>query len=225
MILPDGAWASLLLSFEVAALGTLLATVVGVALGSLLATRRFFGRDLLDALVSAPMVLPPTVLGYYLLRLLGGRSPIGRAFESATGSTIVFTEGAAILAGALAALPFIAKSARAAIEDVDPRYAAAASTLGAPPSRVFFAIVLPLASRGVLAGVAVGFARALGDFGVTLMIAGNLEGVTRTASIAIYDAVLADEQARAGGMAAVLTAVAIAALYGVNKLARRTRRV
>jgi molybdate transport system permease protein len=156
--------------------------------------------------------------------MLGRRSAVGHAFESVTGSTIVFTHGAAVIAGALAALPFVVKASRAAIEDVDPHYAAAAATLGAPPTRVFFAIVLPLASRGVLAGVAVGFARALGDFGVTLMIAGNLEGQTRTASLAIYDAVLADENARAGGMAAVLTAVAIGALYGVNKLAQRTRR-
>lgn len=224
MTFPPDAIRPLLLSFQVAALGTLAATILGVAIAALLASKRFFGRDLVDALVSAPMVLPPTVLGYYLLTMLGRRSAVGQAYESVTGSTIVFTEGAAVLAGGLAALPFIVKSARAAIEDVDPRYAAAAATLGASPTRVFFAIVLPLASRGVLAGVAVGFARALGDFGVTLMIAGNLEGVTRTASIAIYDAVLADEQARAAGMAAVLTAVAIAALYGVNKLARRTRR-
>lgn len=220
----SGAWGPLLLSFEVAAIGTLVATVVGVAIATLLASRRFVGRDLVDALVSAPMVLPPTVLGYYLLTMLGRRSTVGQAFESVTGSSIVFTEGAAVIAGAIAALPFIVKSARAAIEDVDPRFAAAAATLGATPARVFFAVVLPLASRGVLAGVAVGFARALGDFGVTLMIAGNLEGRTRTASLAIYDAVLADEQARAAGMAAVLTAIAIAALYGVNKLARRTRR-
>jgi molybdate transport system permease protein len=219
-----GAWDPLLLSLEVASIGTVVGSMAGVGLGAVLASKRFFGRDLLDALVSAPMVLPPTVLGYWLLTVLGRRSAIGRAFESIFGSPIVFTPGAAVIAAALAALPFVVKASRAAIEEVDARYVAAAATLGATPARVFFSIVLPLASRGILAGIAVGFARALGDFGVTLMIAGNLEGQTRTASLAIYDAVLADENSRAAGLAATLAAVAIGALYAVNKLSARARR-
>jgi molybdate transport system permease protein len=164
-------------------------------------------------------VLPPTVLGYYVLVALGARSPIGQAFEAITGRAIVFTELGAIVAATLGALPFVVKAARAAMEDVDPRLTAAAATLGAPPWRVFVTIVLPLAARGILAGLTLGFARALGDFGVTLMVAGNIPGVTQTAALAIYDAVQVGETPAA--MIAVLTAGAIVALYAVNKLAAR----
>jgi len=216
--------APLLLSFEIATLATLVATIVGVALAAALADSRTPARDFVDALVAAPMVLPPTVLGYYLLTVLGRRSAVGAAFERVTGSPIVFTRGAAVVAATLAALPFIIKAARAAIEDVDPRLVAAAESLGAGRLRVLWTIVLPLALRQILAGVALGFARALGDFGVTLMIAGNLEGVTRTASLAIYDAVQAGNEGDAGAMSAVLAAIAITALYGVNKLSQKVRR-
>jgi molybdate transport system permease protein len=216
-------WAPLLLSFEVSIIATAIATLLGVSVAAVLA-RKVPGRDLVDALVAAPMVLPPTVLGYYLLTVLGRRSAIGSAFEHLTGSPIVFTRGAAVIAATLAALPFIVKASRAAIEDVDPRFVAAAETLGAGRARVFARIVLPLASRGILAGVALGFARALGDFGVTYMIAGNLEGVTRTASLEIFDAVQGDRNSTAAGMAAVLAAIAIGFLYMVNKLSRRVRR-
>jgi molybdate transport system permease protein len=214
-------WQPLILSFEVAAIATLLAGAAGVATAGLMARARFFGRDLLDALITAPMVLPPTVLGYYLLVALGRDSALGRAYEAAVGSSLVFTPAAAVLAGFVGALPFVVKSARAAMEDVDPRLSAAAATLGASPVRVFFTVVLPLSRNGVLAGLTLGFARALGDFGVTLMVAGNIPGLTQTGALAIYDAVQANREAQAAGMVAVMSALAVAALYLGTKLARR----
>ena len=214
-------WQPLLLSVQVAVLATAIAGVLGVALATLLASKRFWGRDLLDVLVTAPMVLPPTVLGYYVLVTIGRRSAIGQAVESLTGSSLVFTATAAVIASTIGALPMITKSARAALEQVDPTLVRAARTLGAGPVRTFFAVQLPLAASGIAAGLMLGFARALGDFGVTLMIAGDIPGETQTASLAIYDAIQGGRQADAAGLIAVLTAVAIAALYAVNKLTAR----
>lgn len=210
----------LLLSFQVALTASLIATVVGVLVAGVLATVKFPGRNVIDALITAPMVLPPTVLGYYLLVSIGRTSTIGRVFEELTGSSLVFTKTAVVLAATVAALPLIVKSARAAIEDVDPRLAAVAATLGASPVRVFFTVLVPLAANGILAGVTLGFARALGDFGVTLMVAGNIPGLTQTGALAIYDAVQANQEARAAGMVAVMTGIAVAALYFGNRLTR-----
>jgi molybdate transport system permease protein len=211
----------LVLSFQVATVATLIAAVVGVSLAGLMSRTRFVGSDLLEVLITAPMVLPPTVLGYYLLLAVGRSSPIGRSYEALTGSSLVFTPTAAVLAAAIGALPFVVKAARAAMDDVDPRLVGAAATLGATPLRVFLTIVLPLSRNGVLAGLTLGFARALGDFGVTLMVAGNIPGLTQTAALAIYDAVQANREAEAAGMVAVMTAFAVAALYAGTKLARR----
>jgi molybdate transport system permease protein len=208
----------LLLSFRVSLLATLIAGLFGVALAGLLSQRRFPGAQLLDAVLNAPLVLPPTVLGYYLLVLLGRESTLGRAYEAVTGSTIVFTVTGATLAAALSALPFVARSARAALESVEPRFTEAAATLGAPPLRAFVRVSLPLASRGILAGLTLGFARSLGDFGVTLMVAGNIPGHTQTASLAIYDAIQAGRDNQAALLATVLTSLAVCALYAINKL-------
>jgi len=214
-------WQPLFLSFEIATLATLLATIIGVALATLLATKRFWGRDLLDVLITTPMVLPPTVLGYYVLVALGRKSWIGETYEHLTGNSIVFTRTGAVIAAAIGALPLIAKAARAALEGVDPTLLRAAQTLGATRTRAFFTVHLPLAAPGVLAGVMLGFARALGDFGVTLMIAGDIPGETQTASLAIYDAIQANRQDDAIGMIAVLSAFAIVTLYAVAKLTRK----
>lgn len=214
-------WEPLVLSLEVASIATLLAAVFGVALAGLMARVRFPGSDLADALITAPMVLPPTVLGYYLLVVLGRNSALGRWYEALTGSSLVFTPAAAVLAAFVAALPFVVKSARAAMEDVDPRLAAAAATLGAAPFKVFLTIVLPLSRSGLLAGITLGFARALGDFGVTLMVAGNIPGLTQTGSLAIYDAVQANRETQAAGMVSALSGFAIAALYLATKLAKK----
>lgn len=214
----------LLLSFQVAALAVLIAGSLGVALAALLARPRFFGSDLLDALIAAPMVLPPTVLGYYLLVALGRQSAVGHAFEALTGASIVFSRTGAVVAATLGALPYVVKSSRAAIEEVDPRLVEAARTVGASPLYAFFAVSLPLSLGGITAGLTLGFARALGDFGVTLMVAGNIPGLTRTGALAIYDAVQAGRDSEASGMAAVMTSLAVLALYAVNKLTRRRQR-
>lgn len=210
----------MLLSFQVSLAATLLAALLGIGLAGLLSQRRFPGAQLLDALLNAPLVLPPTVLGYYLLVLLGRQTPLGRAYEALTGSSIVFTRTGATCAAALAALPFVARSARAALDSIEPRFGEAAATLGATPLRAFRRVRLPLAARGIWAGVTLGFARSLGDFGVTLMVAGNIPERTRTASLAIYDAIQAGRDSQAAGLAAVLTTLAVLSLYAINKLSR-----
>jgi molybdate transport system permease protein len=216
-------WAPLFLSFRVAFASTLLAAVLGVALGFALSRSRSRVAALLDALLTAPLVLPPTVLGYYVLVLLGRQSALGEAYEALTGSTIVFSRTGLVVAATLAALPFVVRSSRAAFEDVDPTFEAAARTLGARPLRVFLTVTLPLASSGVVAGLTLGFARCLGDFGVTLMVAGNIPGLTQTGALAVYDAVQANRDAEATGMVIVMTSVAVLALYAVNRLTRRRR--
>jgi molybdate transport system permease protein len=216
-------WDPLFLSFRVAFLSTLIAALLGVALAFALSRSRSFLATLLDALLTAPMVLPPTVLGYYVLVVLGRESALGKAFEALTGTSIVFSKTGLVVAATLAALPFVVRSSRAAFEDVDPTFEAAARTLGARPLRVFLTVTLPLASSGVIAGLTLGFARCLGDFGVTLMVAGNIPGLTQTGALAVYDAVQANRDPEAAGMVAVMTSLAVLALYAVNRLTRRRR--
>ena len=213
-------WFPLLLSLRVAGLATVIAAVLGVAGAYLLAKGRFPGRALLEAVASLPIVLPPTVLGYYLLVTLGARSPVGRAWEDLFGQPLVFSVAGAVVAATVSALPFCLRTARAAIEQVDPRVEAAARTLGLPEWRVALQVTLPLARRGVIAGVALGFARALGDFGATVMVAGNIPGRTQTMPIAVYDAVQTGDDARAGTLALILAAVAVAVLLLVNRFSR-----
>jgi molybdate transport system permease protein len=213
----------LALSFEVAVLATLLAATVGLAAASLLATTRFPGRDLVDVLFTAPLVMPPTVLGYYVLVALGRTSVLGQGFHALTGSSIVFTKAGAVLAATLGALPIVVKSGRAALEDVDEAFVLAARTLGATRLRALLTVQLPLAARGIVAALMLAFARSLGDFGVTLMVAGNIPGETRTEALAIYDALQAhrDEDAKVGVL--VLTFSVIALLYVVGKLTAKRR--
>ncbi len=214
----------LALSFEVAALATLLAALFGVGAAAVFANFRFPGRDVLDVLFTAPMVMPPTVLGYYLLVVLGRRSAIGHAYESLTGSSIVFTFTGAVVAATVGALPVVVKNVRAAFEETDPTLMFAARTLGATPLRAFASVQLPLASRGIAAALMLAFARAVGDFGVTLMIAGDIPGRTRTASLSIYNAIQAQRDEEAATMVIVLTALVLSLLYGVGKLTARPAR-
>ncbi len=211
-------WEPLLLSFRVSLVAVLTASALGIAVGALLERRRFPGREVVDALITVPMVLPPTVLGYYLLVLLGRRSAVGGIFEETFGSPIVFTVTGATVAAFVGALPFIIKSSRASLESVDRRLVQAARTLGAGPLRAFLTVHLPLASRGIAAGIVLGFARALGDFGVTLMVAGNIPGETRTAALAIYDAVQSGRSTEAGALSLALGFMAVAMLYAINRL-------
>jgi molybdate transport system permease protein len=213
--------APLLLSFEVAIFATLLAALIGISGAALLANFRFAGRDVLDVLFTAPMVMPPTVLGYYVLVVAGRQSVLGRAWESVTGSSIVFTVTGAVVAATIGAVPLVVKNARAALEQTDPTLILAARTLGATRLRAFFSVQLPLARRGIIAALMLAFARAIGDFGVTLMVAGDIPGKTRTASLAIYNAIQAQREREAAAMVAVLTALALGLLYAVGKLTTR----
>ena len=211
-------WFPLWLSLRVAALSTAFVALAGVSLGWLLARKRFPGREALDALVTLPLVLPPTVLGYYLLVLLGRGGAVGRLFESLTGSPLVFTWRGAVVAAAAGALPLMVKTARAAIAGVAREYEDAARTLGKSEWQVFRRVTLPLAGRGLLAGVTLAFARALGDFGATLMVAGNIPGRTQTAAIAIYDAAQTGRDALALTLVLILSAAAFVILYTTNRL-------
>src|SRR5947207_495640 len=158
-------WFPLALSLRVAFIATAFVVVAGVALGWLLARKRFFGREFLDAVVTLPLVLPPTVLGYYLLVFLGRRSPVGQAIQAITGRSLVFTWEGAVVAAMIGALPLMVKTSRAAIAAVDTNLENAARTLGQTELRVFWRVTLPLASRGITAATMLAFAQALGDFG------------------------------------------------------------
>lgn len=214
-------WYPLWLSLRVATVATLIAATVGIASGYLLAKARFRGRGLIEAILTIPIVLPPTVLGYYLLTTLGVNSPIGKAWENIFGSPLVFTPTAAIIAASVSALPFVVRTARAAIEEVDPRLEAVLRVAGYPEWKVALYVTLPVARRGLLAGVALGFARALGDFGATVMIAGNIPGRTQTLPIAVYDAVQVgdDTTARTGSL--FLAGIAVVVLLAVTQLSTR----
>lgn len=214
-------WFPLWLSMRVAALSTLISTVAGLWLAYLLANRTFRGRDALDAAVTLPLVLPPTVLGYYLLVVIGRESWFGRAWEAVWGAPLVFTWQAAVLAAVLHSAPLLIKSARAALESVDHDYERAARTLGASEWRLFVRVTLPLASRSILAAVGLAFARALGDFGVTIMVAGNIPGRTQTVAVAIYDAVGSGNGAAARALVLAVSAMALGILWLANRLQAR----
>lgn len=209
------------LSLRVALTATAITALVGTAGAYALARFRFPGRGLVEALASLPIVLPPTVLGYYLLVLIGRNSPIGQAWEAVFGRQLVFTPQAAILAATVASLPFCLRAAQAAITDVDIAYEEAARVAGMSDRRIVFTVTLPLAGRGIIAGISLAFARALGDFGTTVMVAGSIPGRTQTMPLAVYDRVQAFDYATAGVMATVLAVVAISVLLGVRVLERK----
>lgn len=201
----------LLLSLQVSASATAIAFVLGLALALWLAKTDFRGKSILETVLSLPLILPPTVLGYYLLLILG-RSGVLYPL----GIRLIFTWWAAVIASTVVALPLMVQSSRAAIAAVDPMLEKAAATLGAPPWRVLFDVTLPLAWRGILAGMVLTFARSLGEFGATLMVAGNIPGKTQTLPLAIYDLVQANELASANGAVLLMTLVAFALLFLVR---------
>lgn len=193
------------LSLRVAAAATLLAFLLGIPLAWVLARGRFPGRQVLAIAVVLPMVLPPTVLGYYLLVAVGRQSPVGRSIEAIFGEPLVFTPLAAVLASFVAALPFLVRAAQGGFEQVDSVYEEVARTLGRSEWAIFRTVTVPLAWRGIAAGLALAFARAMGEFGATLMLAGNIPGRTQTASIAIYDAVQGGRLDQANALALLLS--------------------
>ena len=212
-------WTALALSLKVACWATAIALVLGVAVGYLLARRRFPGRELLDTLLTLPMVMPPTVLGYYLLVLLGRKGPIGQGLHDWFGINLIFTWQGAVIAAAIVAFPLVFKPARAAFETVDGHLEDAARVLGVSEAAVFLRVTLPLAWRGILAGALLAFARAMGEFGATLMVAGSIPGRTQTLSIAVYEAVQAGQDEIANTLVLITSAVCIAVLLTAGRLA------
>lgn len=215
----DGAWPALWLSLQVATWATLLCLVLGTGVGYALARWRFPGRDLVDTLLTLPMVMPPTVLGYYLLVLLGRKGWVGGWLHATFGINLIFTLTGAVIAATVVAFPLVFKPARAAFEAVDPQLQDAARVLGISEAGVFWRVTLPLAWRGILAGVLLGFARALGEFGATLMVAGSIPGKTQTLSIAVYEAVQAGQDGVANLLVLITSVVCVAVLLAVGKLA------
>ena len=216
-------WFPLWLSLEVAAFATAISLVAGIWLAWVLANRQFAGKNLVDALTTLPLALPPTVLGYYLLVVIGRSSWLGKAWEAATGSPLVFTWKAAVIASTLHAIPLLVKSSRAALENVDKAYERAGRSLGASEWRLFWRVSLPLVRKPVAAATALAFARSLGDFGATLMVAGDIPGRTQTAAIAIYDAVESGNTLLARTLVIVISIVTAAIVYLANRLDLNTR--
>ena len=213
----DQAWIPLLLSLKVAGWATAIDVVLGVAVAFGLSRWRSSARELVDSLLTLPLVMPPTVLGYYLLVLLGRRGVIG-AWLDKFDIQLVFTWQGAVIASAVVAFPLVLKSARTAFETVDPQFERAARTLGISETAVFFRVTLPLAARGILAGALLAFARALGEFGATLMIAGNLPGRTQTLSVAVYAAVQAGDDSTANILVIVTSVTCVVILLTAGRL-------
>lgn len=212
-------WTAIGLSLKVAGWATMITLVLGVSVGFLLARGRFPGRDLLDTLLTLPMVMPPTVLGYYLLVLIGRQGWLGGWLYDRFGINLIFTWQGAVIAAAVVAFPLVFKPARAAFEAVDGQLEQAARVLGISEIGIFFRVTLPLAWRGILAGVLLAFARALGEFGATLMVAGSIPGKTQTLSIAVYEAVQAGQDGLANTLVLITSAICIGVLLLAGRLA------
>ena len=212
------AWTALALTLKVAGWATAINLVLGVGVGYALSRWRFPGRDVLDALLTLPMVMPPTVLGYYLLVVIGSQGVVGAWLLQNLGIRLIFTWQAAVIAATIVAFPLVFKAARAAFENVDPQCEDAARTLGLGEWGIFLRVSLPLAWRGILAGLLLAFARALGEFGATLMVAGSIAGQTQTLSIAVYEAVQAGQDDTANFLVMVTSLVCMAILLSAGRL-------
>ncbi|PYM09078.1 MAG: molybdate ABC transporter permease subunit [Candidatus Rokuibacteriota bacterium] len=211
------------LSMRVAVFATAINALIGIPLAWVLARHRFRGRGLVDLLVTLPLVLPPTVTGYYLIVLLGRRGWLGAPLYAVTGWSIAFTWYAAIVAATIMAMPLMVRTARAAIESVNLDYEKAAYTLGRSEWSAALEVTLPLARKGLLAGLVLAFARALGEFGATLMLAGNIPGKTQTLPLAIYTAVQTGETGESFGLVLMLTALSCLVLIASSRLGGRAQ--
>ena len=216
-------WFPLWLSLRVAALATFFVLTAGTFVAYLLSHKTFPGKNLVDSLITLPLVLPPTVLGYYLLVIVGRHSPFGQLYEGLFGQPLVFTWQAAVVAAFLHSAPIYIKAGRAVLETVDTRYEWAAHSLGASEWRTFWRVTLPLAWRGLSSLASLSFARSLGDFGVTIMVAGNIPGQTQTLSVAIFDAVESGDGRLARILVIVISTAALALLWAAGYLLRPAR--
>ena len=215
----EHAWIALQLSLKVALWATALNLVLGVGIGYGLARGRFWGREVLDAALTLPMVMPPTVLGYYLLVILGRKGVVGAWLQDHFGITLIFTWQGAVIAATVVAFPLVFESARAAFEAVDSQLEQAARVLGVSEIGVFLRVTVPLAWRGILAGLLLAFARAMGEFGATLMVAGSIPGKTQTLSVAVYEAVQAGQDDTANLLVIITSLTCMAVLLLAGRLA------
>lgn len=215
---------ALALSLKLGALAVLLLLPVGVLVGRLLAVRTFRGKGFVEAALALPLVLPPTVLGYYLLVGFGAASPLGRTWEALVGAPLVFSFAGLVAASVVVNLPFAIQPMQRAFEAIPTEVREAAACCGMSPLRALVLVELPLAWPGVVSGMALTFAHTLGEFGVVLMVGGSIPGETRTAAIAIYDSVQEFDDVAAGAMSAVLLAISLAALALTFALSRRVGR-
>jgi molybdate transport system permease protein len=212
---------SLRLSLQVAAVATVLIVLIGTTVAYFLARKDFRGKEILDILLTLPLILPPTVTGYYLIWLAGRNGLVGKYIFQWTGWNIMFTWYAAVLASFFVALPLMLKTTRAAIESVDQNLVKISYTLGHGELKTFFKVILPLAKKGLVAGTILSFARAMGEFGATLMVAGNIPGRTDTMPIAIYTSASSGDWSKANIMVVFFTLVSGAFLYIANKLTKK----
>ena len=216
-------WVTLGLTVKVAAWATAINLVLGSGVGWLLARRRFIGREFVDAVLTLPLVLPPTVLGYYLLVVIGKRGWLGAWLHQTFGINLIFTWQGAVIAATIVAFPLILRSARTAFETVDPQLEQAARVLGLNEWALFFRVTLPMAWPGILGGTLLVFARALGEFGATLMVAGSIPGRTQTLSIAVYEAVQAGQDDMATFLVAITSIVCVTVLLAAGRLVPKGR--
>ncbi|MEO5690308.1 MAG: molybdate ABC transporter permease subunit [Burkholderiaceae bacterium] len=219
--MDSSVWITLALTLKVAGWATAINALLGVAVGWLLARKRFFGREFIDAVLTLPLVLPPTVMGYYLLVVIGKRGWLGAWLQNSFGINLIFSWQGAVIAATIVAFPLVLKSARSAFEAVDPQLEQAARVLGLSEWAVFFRVTLPMAWPGILAGVLLVFARSLGEFGATLMVAGSIPGRTQTLSIAVYEAVQAGQDDTANFLVVLTSIVCIVVLLAAGRLAPR----
>ncbi|MEO8937404.1 MAG: molybdate ABC transporter permease subunit [Burkholderiaceae bacterium] len=212
-------WITIALTLKVALCATAINLVLGVAVGWLLARKRFAGREFVDAVLTLPLVLPPTVLGYYLLVLIGKRGWLGGWLQQSFGINLIFTWQGAVIAATLVSFPLVLRSARGAFEAVDPQLENAARVLGLGEWAVFARVTVPMAWSGILAGTLLVFARSLGEFGATLMVAGSIPGRTQTLSMAVYEAVQAGQDEQANFLVVITSIVCVTVLLAAGRLA------
>jgi molybdate transport system permease protein len=214
----------IILSLKVALAAVIIVACSSIPIAALMAKREFWGKDVVESIITLPLVLPPSVIGFMLLYVFGKNGPLGKLFEQWFHTRIVFTLAGAVIAAAVVAFPLMYQAVKVAIENVDQNLEKAARTLGARELRVFFTITLPLALNGIVAGLVLAFARSLGEFGATLMIAGNIPGKTQTMPIAIYFANEAGDTEQASILVIIMTVFSFLVIYGLNRWGKGPRR-
>ena len=214
----------IILSLKVAFAAVIIVTCFSIPIAALMAKREFMGKDVVESIITLPLVLPPSVIGFMLLYVFGKNGPLGKLFEQWFQTRIVFTLAGAVIAAAVVAFPLMYQAVKVAIKGVDQNLEKAARTLGASELRVFFTITLPLALNGIVAGLVLAFARSLGEFGATLMIAGNIPGKTQTMPIAIYFANEAGDTTQASILVVIMTVFSFLVIYGLNRWGKRSQR-